>query len=91
MEFLFVFIGRENCAIMKLVGKLSNSRVCCRIIKNYPTAGYAELSERRCGRTARLQMGACFSSCDHDGSLSLSGQQRQLPQKKRRSAKSRVG
>lgn len=31
------------------------------------------------------------SSCDHGGSLSLSGQQRQLPQKKRRSAKSRVG
>ena len=40
MECLFLFIGRENCAIMKVVGKLSsNSRVCCRITKNYPTEG----------------------------------------------------
>jgi hypothetical protein len=39
MECLFLFIGRENCAIMKVVGKLSNSRVCCRITKDYPTEG----------------------------------------------------
>ena len=59
-------------------------------IVQQPTAEYGELSERRCLRTARWKMRACFSACDQNGSLSPSDQQRQPPQKKRRSAKYRL-
>ena len=41
MEFLFVFIGRENCAIMKLVGNYPTAGCAAELSKNYPTWGMA--------------------------------------------------
>jgi len=70
MECLFLFIGRENCAIMKVVGKLSNSRVCCRITKDYPTEGTqgylsADVDERHVFKTVLVSRRATMAALCH--------------------------